>query len=76
MVDPPQAPPPPPNAGDCASLLVVGEFVIKGIEGVLPEMHEHVIIFYNQLITMMNAAGPLWQLMTKERYNQIKGMLV
>ncbi len=25
---------------------------------------------------MMNATGPLWQLMTKERYNWIKGVLV
>jgi hypothetical protein len=67
MVNPPQDTPPPPNAGDCASLLVVGKFVIKGIDRVMPKRRKHIIILYNQLIKMMNAAGPLWQLMTKAR---------
>ena len=65
-----------PNAGDRASPLVVGKFVIEGIDGVTPKTREHIIIFYNQLIKMMNAAGPLWQLMTKARYSQIKAVLV
>jgi hypothetical protein len=72
MDDPPQEPPPPPNAGDPAGLLVIGKFVIKGIDGVTPKTSEHVNVFYNQLITMMDAASPLWQLMRKERYDWIK----
>jgi hypothetical protein len=76
MDDPPQEPPPPPNVGDCTSPLVVGKFVIKDVDGVTPKTRKHIIIFYNQLIKMMNTAGLSWQLMTKARYNQIKGVLV
>jgi hypothetical protein len=68
MDNPPQKPPPPPllNAGDPAGLLVIGKFVIEGIDGVTPKTRKQVDVFYNQLITMMEAAGPLWQLMWKE----------
>jgi hypothetical protein len=34
---------------------------------VLVELSDHVIAFYNELITLMNAAGPSWQLIRKER---------
>jgi hypothetical protein len=43
---------------------------------VLVELSNHVIVFYNELITLMNAAGPLWQLIRKERYDQIKDVLI
>ncbi len=80
MDDPPQEPPPPPpdapHVEDPAGPLVIGEFVIKGVDEVTPKMRKHVIMFYNQVITMMNAAGPSWQLMRKERYDRIKGVLV
>jgi hypothetical protein len=36
----------------------------------------HVNVCYNQLITMIDAAGPPWQLMRKERYDRIKGVLI
>jgi hypothetical protein len=62
--------------GDPASLLVIGEFVIEGIDGVTPKTREHINVFYNQLIMMMDTAGPSWQLMRKERYEWIKGVLV
>jgi hypothetical protein len=69
MDDHPQDPPPPPsdspNTGDPAGPLCVGNFIIEGIDRVLLEMREHVIVFYNQLITMINAASPSWQLIRK-----------
>jgi hypothetical protein len=43
---------------------------------VLVELSDHVIVFYNELITLMNAAGPLWQLIRNERYDQIKDVLI
>jgi hypothetical protein len=38
------------------------------------ELSDHAIVFYNELITLMNAAGPSWQLIRKERNYQIKGI--
>jgi hypothetical protein len=76
MDDPPQEPPPPPNAGDPAGTLVIGKFVVEGVDKVMPKTREHVNVFYNQLIMMMDAASPSWQLMWKERYYWIKGVLV
>jgi hypothetical protein len=75
MDDPTQEPPPLPNTGDPACPLVIGKFVIEGVDGVTPKMRKHINVFYNQLITMMNAAGPSWQLMRKERYDRIKEVL-
>jgi hypothetical protein len=40
------------------------------------ELSDHVIVFYNELITLMNAAGPSWQLIRKERYDKIKEVLI
>jgi hypothetical protein len=42
----------------------------------LVKLSDHVIVFYNELITLMNAAGPSWQLIRKERYDQIKDVLI
>ncbi len=38
--------------------------IIEGVDRVSEEqeLSDHVIVFYNELITLMNAAGPLWQL--------------
>ena len=40
------------------------------------ELSDHVIVFYNELITLMDDTGPLWQLIRKERYDQIKEVLI
>ena len=73
-------PPPPndaPNAGDPTPRTVhLGDFIIEGVDRVSQELSNHVIVFYNELITLMNAAGPSWQLIRKERYNEIKEVLV
>ena len=79
MDDRPQPPPPTtdaPNVGDPKGPLCIGEYIIEGIDRVLVEMQEDVIVFYSHLITMMNTAGHSWQLIRKERYDQIKEVLV
>jgi hypothetical protein len=74
MDDRPQPPPPTdaPNAGDPTGPLRIGNFIIEGVDRDLVELSGHVIVFYNELITLMNAAGPSWQLIRKEKYDQIK----
>ena len=64
MDDRPQPPPPTdaPNGGDPTGPLRIGNFIIEGADRVLVELSDHVIVFYNELITLMNAAGPSWQL--------------
>ena len=50
--------PPPtdaPNAGDPTGPLRIGNFIIEGADRVLVELSDHVIVFYNELITLMNA---------------------
>ena len=81
MDDRPNPPPPTdaPNAGDpTGGPLRVGDFIIEGVNRVSEgqDLSHHVIVFYNELITLMNAAGPSWQLIRKERYNEIKEVLV
>ena len=75
-------PPPPndaPNAGDPTPRTVrLGDLIIEGVERVSEEeeLSDHAIVFYNELITLMNAAGPSWQLIRKERYDKIKDVLI
>jgi len=78
MDDCPQSPPPTdaPNAGDPTGPLRIGNIIIEGVDRVSVELSDHVIVFYNELITLMNAAGPSWQLIWKERYDQIKEVLI
>jgi hypothetical protein len=74
-------PPPPndaPNAGDPTPRTVrLGDFIIEGVERVSEEeeLNDHAIVFYNELITLMNATGPSWQLIRKERYDKIKDVV-
>ena len=73
------SPPPPtdaPNVGDPTGPLQIGDFIIEGVDRVSVELSNHVIVFYNELITLMNAASPSWQLIRKERYDQIKEVLI
>jgi len=74
----PSAPPPTdaPNAGDPTGPLRIGDFIIEGVDRVLVKLSDHVIVFYNELITLMNATDPSWKLIRKERYDQIKEVLI
>jgi len=55
--------PPPtdaPNAGNPTGPLRVGDFIIEDVDRVSEEqeLSDHIIVFYNELITLMNAVGP------------------
>ena len=81
MDDRPTPPPPTdaPNAGDpTPGTLRLGDFIFEGVDRVSEEqeLSDHIIVFYNELITLMNAAGPSWQLIRKERYDKIKDVLI
>ena len=81
MDDRPQSPPltDAPNAGDpTPGTLRLGDFIIEGVDRVSEEegLSDHAIVFYNELITLMNAAGPSWQLIWKERYDKIKEVII
>jgi hypothetical protein len=81
MDDRSQPPPLPdaPNAGDpTPRTLRLGDLIIEGVERVSEEeeLSDHAVVFYNELITLMNAAGPSWQLIRKERYDKIKDVLI
>ncbi len=81
MDDRPKPPPPTdaPNARDpTAGPLCIGNFIIEGVDRVSEEqeLSDHIIVFYNELITLMNAAGPSWQLIREERYDKIKEVLI
>ena len=43
------------NAGDPTGPLLIGDFIIEGVDRVSVELSDHVIVFYNELITLMNA---------------------
>ncbi len=68
----------PPNDGDpdAPGLLLIGEFSIEGVDSVIGDAREHVIVFYTELLAMMTRAGESWQLIRKEKYKKIKDALV
>jgi len=55
MDDHPQPPPPTdaPNAGDPTGPLCIGNFIIEGVDRVLVDLSNHIIVFYNELITLI-----------------------
>ena len=55
---------------------VVGSFVIEGVMELNEETRLHVVAFYEQVIVLMNKAGPSWQLIWKEKYDRILAMLI
>ena len=55
---------------------IVGGFVIEGVAEFDEERRRHVVAFYEQVIALMNKAGPSWQLIRKEKYNCVKAMLI
>ncbi len=71
----PPVPPPSINipAGDP---FVIGGFAIEGVAEFNKETCLHIVAFYNQVIVLMNKAGPSWQLIRKEKYDCIKSMLI
>ena len=72
-------PPPLPNAAlpqvEPPALLVIGDFVIKGIDDDADRDHAH--LFYEQLLPMMQHSGPSWwKLSTRKKYDRIMDAMV
>jgi len=76
--EPDPDPPPLPNATlpqvEPPALLVIGGFVIKGIDDDANRAHAR--LFYEQLLPMMQNSGPSWKLSTREKYDRIMDAMV
>ena len=55
--------------------LVIGQFVIEGIDDDGANM-AHARLFYEELLPMMQNSGPSWKLSTREKYGQIMDAMV
>jgi hypothetical protein len=73
-------PPPLPNAAlpqvepPALHGLVIGDFVIEGIDDDANRAHAH--LFYEQLLPMMQNSGPSWKLSTRKKYDRIMDVMV
>ncbi len=67
-VAPPQVEPPALHS------LVIGDFVIEGIDDDANRAHAR--LFYEQLLPMMQNSGPSWKLSTHEKHNRIMDAMV
>jgi hypothetical protein len=59
------------NANNNAILFLVCQYTIEGVQDLPQELHTHVTMFYEELLTLMEGASESWQLMTKEKYTMI-----
>ena len=55
--------------------LVIGEFVIEGIDDDGANL-AHARLFYEKLLPMMQNSGPSWKLSTREKYERIMDAMV
>jgi hypothetical protein len=58
-------------ANNSAIPLFVQQYIIKGVHDLPQELRSHVIVFYKELITLMEGASESWRLITKEKYTTI-----
>jgi hypothetical protein len=52
------------------------QYFIKGVHDFPQELRSHVIVFYEELITLMEGALESWRLITKEKYTTILTALI
>jgi hypothetical protein len=55
---------------------LVHQYFIKGVHNFPKELRSHVIVYYEELITLMEGASESWQLITKENYVTILTALI
>jgi hypothetical protein len=55
---------------------LVGQYFIKGVHYLPQELCSHVIVLYEEPITLMEGALESWQLITKEKYITILTVLI
>jgi hypothetical protein len=63
-------------ANNNAVPFLVRQHFIKGVHNLPQELCSHVIVFYKELITLMEGALESWQLITKEKYMTILTALI
>jgi hypothetical protein len=63
-------------ANNNAVPFLVWQYFIEGVHHLPQELHSHVIVFYEELITLMEGASESWQLITKEKYTTILTVLI
>jgi hypothetical protein len=63
-------------ANNNAIPFLVRQYVIEGVHNLQQELRSHVIVFYEELITLMEGALESWQLITKEKYTTILTALI
>jgi hypothetical protein len=55
---------------------LVGQYFIEGVQDLPKELCSHVIVYYEELITLMEGASESWQLITKAKYTTILTALI
>ncbi len=63
-------------ANNNAVPFLVSQYVIDGVHNLPQELCSHVIVFYKELITLIEGVLESWQLMTKEKYMTILTALI
>ncbi len=55
---------------------LVRQYFIEGVHDFPQELRSHVIVYYKELITLMEGASESWRLITKEKYTTILTALI
>jgi hypothetical protein len=55
---------------------LVRQYFIKDVHNLPQELHSHVIVFYEELITLMKGASESWQLIRKEKFTSMLTVLI
>ncbi len=63
-------------ANNNAIPFLVRQYFIEGVHNLLQELCSHVIVYYKELITLMEGASESWQLITKEKCTTILTALI
>jgi hypothetical protein len=63
-------------ANNNAVPFLVRQYFIKGVHNLPKELFSHVIVYYKELITLMEGASESWQLITKEKFTTILTALI
>jgi hypothetical protein len=63
-------------ANDDAVPFLDQQYFIEGVHDLLKELRSHVIVYYKELITLMEGASESWWLITKGKYTTILTPLI
>jgi hypothetical protein len=55
---------------------LVRQYFIKGVHDFPKKLCSHIIVYYEELITLMKGASESWRLITKEKYTTILTALI